>query len=77
MDTPKGSNIKTSEMIYRGSIICVIVTIPSLAAFMLTWHFSMDLITAGVVGAGVHIVSLIFGFKVANKIIVKRALGDK
>lgn len=72
MEPPKESGMKTSQMLYKGSIIGAMVTIPSLVAFILTWHFSDDLLVSAIVGAIVHGIALVASFKVA-KIISNKA----
>ncbi len=73
MKQPGGSGLKTSELLYKGSIIGMVVTLPSLATFMLVWHFADDLIVAAVASAIVYAVSMVASFKIAKVISAKHA----
>ncbi len=58
----------TRDMFLKGSIIGVIITVPSLVAFFLGWHFLGDKITALIVGVVVHFIGMGFSLKISKKL---------
>ena len=66
------SQLKISEIILKGTIMGVIVTIPSIIAFLITWIVLDNLITAIIVGAIVHFITMGFSLKISKKILVKK-----
>ena len=66
------SQLKISEIILKGTIMGVIVTIPSIIAFLITWIVLDNLITAIIVGAIVHFIAMGFSLKISKKILVKK-----
>jgi len=66
------SQLKISEIILKGTIMGAIVTIPSIIAFLITWIVLDNLITAIIVGAIVHFITMGFSLKISKKILVKK-----
>ena len=66
------SKLKISEIILKGTIMGAIVTIPSIIAFLITWIVLDNLITAIIVGAIVHFITMGFSLKISKKILVKK-----
>lgn len=63
----------TKGIFLKGSIIGVIITIPSLVAFFVSWYVLGDKITALIVGAIVHFIGMGFSIKLSKKLFkVKR-----
>ena len=60
------------EIILKGSIIAIIVTVPSIAAFLLSWNLLNDLIMAAIIGAVVHFIAMGFSLKISKKILIKK-----
>jgi len=60
------------EIVLRGSIIAIIITIPSIIAFVLTWIFLDDLIYAAILGAMVYFIAMIVSLKISKKFLVKK-----
>jgi len=60
------------EIVLRGSIIAIIITIPSIIAFILTWVFLDDLIYALILGAMVYFIAMIISLKISKKFLVKK-----
>ena len=58
----------TKEIFLKGSIIGAIITIPSLVAFFLTWHFFGDKIMALIAGAVVHFIGMGFSLKISKRL---------
>lgn len=61
-------NSATNKVFLKGSIIGVLITIPSLTAFFVSWYVLGDKIMAFVVGAVVHFVGIGFSFKLSKKL---------
>jgi hypothetical protein len=60
------------EIVLRGSIIAIIITIPSIIAFVLTWVFLDDLIYGFISGAMVYFIAMIISLKISKKFLVKK-----
>ncbi|MBI5860384.1 MAG: hypothetical protein HZB73_06900 [Nitrosarchaeum sp.] len=70
------SNNKTGKLtmrniILKGSIIAVIVTVPSIVSFIVAWTILDDLIQAAIIGAIVHFIVMGFSLKISKKLLVK------
>ena len=57
------------ELFAKGSIMAVIISIPSLAGFFIAWKILDNLIEAAVVGLVVHFVAMGFALKIAKVIL--------
>ena len=66
-DLPKSTSRK--ELFAKGSIIAVIISIPSLAGFFVSWAVLGNLIGAAVVGLVIHFIVMGFAIKIAKKIL--------
>ena len=60
------------DIVLKGSIIAVIVTVPSIVSFMVIWMILDDLIQAAIIGAVVHFIAMGFSLKISKKFLVKR-----
>ena len=60
--------ISLGEIFLKGTIMAAIITIPSLAAFMVSWNLLDDIIQAGIIGIVIHIVIMIFAFRIAKRL---------
>jgi len=69
-DLPKRTSQK--ELFAKGSIIAVIISVPSLVGFFISWAILGNLIHAAVVGLVVHFVAMGFALKIAKKILGKK-----
>ena len=58
-----------SELFAKGSIMAVIISIPSLAGFFIAWKILDNLIEAAVIGLVVHFVAMGFALKIAKVIL--------
>ena len=72
LPNPTKSKLKISEIIFKGTIMGAIVTIPSIIAFLITWIVLDNLITAIIVGAIVHFIAMGFSLKISKTILVKK-----
>ena len=70
-DKNNNSKFSSKDIFLKGSIIALIVTIPSLTAFGISWQLLDDLIQAAIIGGVVHFISMIFSFKISKKLFVK------
>lgn len=72
MTNNKTGKLTMRDIILKGSIIAVIVTIPSIVSFMIAWMILDDLIQAAIIGAVVHFIAMGFSLKISKKFLVKR-----
>jgi len=71
-DDKQSTKLTMREIVLRGSIIAIIITIPSIIAFVLTWVFLDDLIYALILGAMVYFIAMIISLKISKKFLVKK-----
>ena len=72
LPNPTKSKLKISEIIFKGTIMGAIVTIPSIIVFLITWTVLDNLITAIILGAIVHFIAMGFSLKISKKILIKK-----
>ena len=72
MSDPSKSKLKISEIIFKGTIMATILTVPSLIAFLIAWTVLDNLINAAIVGGIVHFIAMGFSLKISKKILVKK-----
>jgi len=68
----KTGKLTMRDIVLKGSIIAVIVTIPSIVSFMVIWMILDDLIQAAIIGAVVHFIAMGFSLKISKKFLMKR-----
>ena len=68
----KKNNLTKREILIRGTVIAVIITIPSLIAFVLIWIIFDDLILGAIISAVIHFIAMGFSLKIAKKFLVKK-----
>lgn len=68
----KTGKLTMKDIILKGSIIAVIVTIPSIVSFMISWLILGDLIQAAIIGAVIHFIAMGFSLKISKKLLVKK-----
>jgi hypothetical protein len=68
----KTGKLTMRDIVLKGSIIAVIVTIPSIVSFMVIWIILDNLIQAAIIGAVVHFIAMGFSLKISKKFLVKR-----
>ena len=71
-DDEKFTKLTIREIVLRGTIIAIIITIPSIVAFVLTWIILDDLIYALILGAMVYFFAMIISLKISKKFLVKK-----
>jgi len=60
------------EIVIRGTIIAIIITVPSTVSFLLIWVVLDDLALGAFSGVIVHLIALIFSWKISKKLLVKK-----
>ncbi len=65
------SRMTTRDLAVRGTIMAAIITIPSLAAFFISWTILEDLVQAAIVGAVVHFIAMGFSLKISRTLVKK------
>ena len=63
-DLPKRTSQK--ELFAKGSILALIISIPSLAGFFVSWTILGNLIEAAIVGLVIHFIVMGFALKIAK-----------
>jgi len=66
------SKLTTSEIVLKGTIIAVIITVPSIVTFFISWIILENLISAAILGAVVHFIAMGFSLKISKNIMVKK-----
>ena len=70
MDNEKKlSKLTIKEIILKGSIIAILVTIPSIMVFFTSWAILNDILQAAIIGAVVHFIAMGFSLKISKKLI--------
>lgn len=70
----KTGKLTMKDIILKGSIIAVVVTVPSIVSFVATWVILGDLIQAAIIGAIIHFIAMGFSFKISKKLLIKKDL---
>ena len=65
----KTGKLTMRDIVLKGSIIAVIVTIPSIVSFMVIWMILDNLIQAAIIGAVVHFIAMGFSLKISKKLV--------
>jgi len=68
----KTGKLTMRDIVLKGSIIAVIVTVPSIVSFMVFWMILDNLIQAAIIGAVIHFIAMGFSLKISKKFLVKR-----
>lgn len=72
MNENNSGKISTKEIVAKGTIIAIMVTIPSLSAFGISWYILDDLFQAAIIGGVVHFIAMGFSFKISKKFFIKK-----
>ena len=68
----KTSKLTMKEIILKGSIIAIIVTVPSITTFTISWVVLDNLMQAAIIGGVIHFIAMGFSLKISKKLLVKR-----
>ena len=71
-DDKKPMEMTKQEIFLKGTIIAIIITVPSLVVFILTWIILDDLILGAILGVIVHFIAMGFSLKISKKLLVKK-----
>ena len=72
MTGDKTGKLTMKDIVLKGSIIAVIVTVPSIVSFMVFWMILDNLIQAAIIGAVIHFIAMGFSLKISKKLLVKK-----
>jgi len=68
----ESGKLTMKDIILKGSIIAVIITIPSIVSFLISWIILDNLIQAAIIGAVIHFIAMGFSLKISKKLLIKR-----
>ena len=68
----KKFRLSINQIVLRGTIMAVIITVPSLVSFMVSWIILDDLLYAVIVGAIIHFIAMGFSLNLSKKLLVKK-----
>jgi len=68
----KQSKLSIRDIALRGTIIAVIITVPSVLVFLISWTILDNLIYAAILGAVIHFIAMGFSLKISKKILAKK-----
>jgi len=60
------------EIFLRGTIIAIILTVPSLTGFVISWMVTDNMLTSAIVGGIIHFIAMGFSLKISKKLLVRR-----
>jgi hypothetical protein len=66
------SKLTIHEIMLKGTIIAIIITVPSVTTFIISWVVLNDFIPAVILGAIVHFIAMGFSLKISKKILIKK-----
>jgi hypothetical protein len=69
----KQSKNTSNDIFVKGTIIAILITIPSLSSFFIAWFVLNDIILAAIVATIIHFIAMGFSFKISKKIFIKRS----
>jgi len=70
-DEKKTDKLTKTEIILKGTIIALLVIIPSLSVFFLAWIILKDLLQAIIIGGIVHFIAMGFSLKISKQFFIK------
>jgi len=68
------NKLTIKEIILKGTLIAILVIIPSLSAFFLSWIILNDLFKSAIIGGIVHFIAMGFSLKISKKFFTKSHL---
>ena len=68
--------VTTVDLITKGSLIAVLISVPTLIAFFGVWVITNDLISGAVAGLITNFIALGISFKIVNKKFTKKPKDD-
>jgi len=68
----KQSKLSICEIALRGTLIAIIITVPSVLTFLISWTVLDNLIYAAILGAIIHFIAMGFSLKISKTILAKK-----
>jgi len=68
----KQSKLSISEIALRGTIMAIIITVPSIMSFVIVWTILDNLLYAIIIGAVVHFIAMGFSLNLSKRLLVKK-----
>lgn len=68
----KTGKLTMKDIVLKGSIIAIIVTVPSITTFAVSWFILDNLIQSAIIGGVVHFIAMGFSLKISKKLLVRR-----
>ena len=68
--------LSSRDIVVRGSMLAAVIAIPSIAAFLVSWHILDDYVVAAVIGGVVHFVAMGFSLRLSRRLHVRRYRGE-
>jgi len=73
-DEKKADKLTKKDIILKGTFLSVIVIVPSLSTFFLSWKILDDLLQAAIIGGIVHFIVMGFSLKISKKFLVRKRI---
>lgn len=70
-DEKKPSVLSKHEIFVKGTIMALILTVPSLIGFVISWAITDNLLTSAIVGGIIHFIAMGFSLKISKKLLTK------
>ncbi len=70
-DGPKLPVFTKRDIMLRGAVIAVLISVPSLVAFVLVWIILGDMILGAILGAVIHFIAMGFSLKISKRLLVR------
>lgn len=64
------------DLVIRGTIMALIITVPSLLAFLVSWSLLDDLFEAAIIGGVVHFIAMGFSLKISKRLLIRKTGSD-
>ena len=71
-DDNKTGKLTMKDIVLKGSIIAIIVTVPSITTFAVSWFILDNLIQSAIIGGIVHFIAMGFSLKISKKLLVRK-----
>ena len=68
----KQFRLSINQVVLRGTIMAVMITVPSLVSFVVSWIVLDNLLYAIIVGAVIHFIAMGFSLNLSKKLLVKK-----
>ena len=76
MTESPAKKVTSKDLITKGSLVAIIIAVPTLIVFFIIWTITNDLIFGGVAGLITNFITLGISFKIVTKKFVKKPKDD-